>query len=444
MYTSYPDVKTGNDFMRQRIVLFIGLAVLLLSSCVVAGAQSDEIEWLDAQEYTLYWGDEINHSGYLITASDFSPAKPTDNENDYVMLTVSSIYHDSWGAILANNTEISNNSVFDDRLNITALEIVTGNDIPAPYTTLNVAISNSTGSLPVKMTWMDATLEFEDRMSNEVYIDERAHFSMKIKNLKEISLESVSINEFIPPEFVFDPDSDIKWNLSFDPYETKTLEYSLKALRPGTYKFNGTIITVEHEGRTYSKELNSSNLTVHGPFISINKSISNSNVFLNDQVNISLDISNEGDRAAHVAISDQLPIGAVLVSSNTGMDSVLRSGANISLDYSVRMEKLGDIVIPAAQVKFVDSKEYEGIIYSEKQIMHVLSPGDTTSSDVYGYQDYLDETSYDEEYPEYVEDAVETDESVPEESEDHGKVQFLYDILDSISGFLKNTKDKIL
>lgn len=441
MYISYPDVKTGNDFMRQRIILFIGLLVLLVNSCIVAGAQSNEIEWLDAQEYTLYWGDEINHSGYFITASDFSPAKPTDYENDYVMLTVTSIYHDSWGAILANNTEISNNSVFDDRLNITALEIVTGNDIPAPYTTLSVAISNSTGSLPVKITWMDATFEFEERMSKEVYIDERAHLSMKIKNLKAIPQESVSINKFIPPEFVFDPDSDVKWNLSFDPYETKTLEYSLKALRPGTYLFNGTLIKVEHEGRTYFKELNTSNITIHGPFISINKSISKNSVSLSEQVNISLDVSNEGDRAAHVSISDQLPIGATLISSNTGMDSVLHPGAKISLDYSVRMEKSGDIVIPAAQVKFMDSKEYEGIIYSQKQLMHVLDPDETVPDNLYGDLDHTKESSYEEEY---AGNAAQSDETMLEKKQDHGKLQFLYDILDSISQFLKNTKDKIL
>jgi len=441
VYISYPDVKTGNDFMRQRIILFIGLLVLLVNSCIVAGAQSNEIEWLDAQEYTLYWGDEINHSGYFITASDFSPAKPTDYENDYVMLTVTSIYHDSWGAILANNTEISNNSVFDDRLNITALEIVTGNDIPAPYTTLSVAISNSTGSLPVKITWMDATFEFEERMSKEVYIDERAHLSMKIKNLKAIPQESVSINKFIPPEFVFDPDSDVKWNLSFDPYETKTLEYSLKALRPGTYLFNGTLIKVEHEGRTYFKELNTSNITIHGPFISINKSISKNSVSLSEQVNISLDVSNEGDRAAHVSISDQLPIGATLISSNTGMDSVLHPGAKISLDYSVRMEKSGDIVIPAAQVKFMDSKEYEGIIYSQKQLMHVLDPDETVPDNLYGDLDHTKESSYEEEY---AGNAAQSDETMLEKKQDHGKLQFLYDILDSISQFLKNTKDKIL
>ena len=55
-----------------------------------------------------------------------------------------------------------------------------------------------------------------------------------------------------------------------------------------------------------------------------------------------------------------------------------------------------------------------------------------------------------EEDVEYSEETVESDESsqqtqTSEEPEvDHGKLQFLYDILDKIIEFLKNTKDKIL
>ncbi|WP_292470932.1 hypothetical protein [Methanolobus sp.] len=423
--------------MWQRILLLIVLAAMLMNLCVIAGAQSDELDWLDSQEYTLYWGEEINHSGYLIKAADFSPAKPTDNENDYVFLSIKSIYGDSWSVILANNTDISNNTVFDDRLNITAFEIVTGNDIPSPYTTLSVAISNSTGSLPVKVSWINATFDFEDRNSHEVYMDERAYFTLEITNRKVIPVEQVSISRIIPPEFVLDPDSDSRWNLSFDPYEKKTLEYSIKALKPGTYEINGTLVMVEHEGRTYSRQLNASNLTIHGPFINLSKSLSSDSVILNDDVNFILTIANEGDRAAYITVSDQLPIGAVLLSGETGVSRVLPAEESISLNYSVRMDKAGDIIIPAAQAKFVDSKEYEGIVYSRKQLIHVQNP-DGELEDVNG------EDSSDNLYEEYVDDVPVIGENTIEEKEDHGKLQFLYDILSSITDFLKNTKDKIL
>ena len=61
--------------MKQQIFLFIGLTVLLSHLCIIASAQSSDVEWLTAEEYTLYWGDEVNHSGYFIKAEDFLPGK---------------------------------------------------------------------------------------------------------------------------------------------------------------------------------------------------------------------------------------------------------------------------------------------------------------------------------------------------------------------------------
>ncbi len=433
--------------MRQRSLLIIGMAVLLMELCIVAGAQSDEVEWLDAQEYTLYWGDEINHSGYLIKAGDFSPSKAFDVDTDYVMLSISSVHHDSWGAILAvNNSQISNSTEFDDRLNITAIEVVTGNDIPSPYTTISVAVSNSTGTLPVTVKWIDATLGSEERNSDEIYIDERAHFSLELKNLRDIRLGSVNVKKFIHPEFVLDPDNTIKWNLSFDPYEKKTIEYSLRALKPGTFEFNGTLLTVEHEGMIYSRELNASNLVVHGPFINVSKNISHDIVGLGDEVNITVNVVNEGDRAAHVKVSDQLPVGAVLLQGDTADSRVLHANNSLSLVYSVRMDKAGDIVIPSACVDFIDSKEYEGTVYSRKKVVNVRGSHEVPAKDLYDEgmtSDKVPEKEYTGNTSDYP-DVNSSIHDVASESEDHGKLQFLYDIFGSLTGFLKDTKDKIL
>ncbi|MDG6244256.1 MAG: hypothetical protein QCH31_07690 [Methanolobus sp.] len=430
--------------MRLPIVFFIGLVLLLANTCNIADARSDNVEWLEAKEYTLYWGDEINHSGYLIKAVDFSPAKPKDTDNDYVMLSISSIYHDSWGAILANNTAtaIPNNTVFDNRLNITALEIVTGNNIPSPYTTINVAVSNSTEIPPVVLSWMDSAFELKEQSSNEIYIDERAYFNLKLTNLNTIPMPSVTISKELPKDLVFDPDSDSRWELSFPPHGKKTLEFSMKALKPGTYELNGTLITVEHDGRTYSKELNASTLVVHGPYINVSKSLSSDNVELNGEVNITLEITNEGDRAAHVKISDQLPAGAVLLFGENAASRVLHADESISIIYSIRMGKAGEIVVPASRARFVDSKGYEGTVHSGKTLIHVRDPFDTKNEDGfdedlyshYSYEDHND--TYTEDLPEPVSDAS--------EKQDHGRLQFLHDILGSITGFLKDTKDKIL
>ncbi|MBP1909105.1 hypothetical protein [Methanolobus bombayensis] len=429
--------------MKQQLFLLIGLTVLLFSLCIVASAQSDDVEWLEAEEYTLYWGDEVNHSGYLIKAEDFSSAGPSDDENDYVMLTITSMYDDSWGAILSNNTGgLSNNTAFDDRLNITALEIVTGNDIASPYTVLSVAISNSTESIPKTITRMDATFEFDEDFSDEVYMGERAYYSLEMRYLMGDSPGSLMIETEMPDGIVFDPDSDGVWNYSFKPNNIRTLEYSVKALKPGTYEINGTQIEMNLGEKTYSKEMNSSTLVVHGPYIVVTKTLSSDNVSLNNNVNISVEVVNEGDRAAYVSLSDQPPIGGKVISGVMGGSLVLHPDNTFLVEYSVRMDKVGDIVIPSATAKFVDSNEYSGTAYSKRSILQVIDP-DVVVASSSGNKEITDET--------HIEETVQSDAS-PEQSsqnfaeteEDHGKLQVLYDILDRITEFLNNTKEKIL
>ena len=337
--------------MKQQIFLFIGLTVLLSHLCIVASAQSSDVEWLTAEEYTLYWGDEVNHSGYFIKAEDFSPAKAFDVDTDYVMLRIDSVYGDSWGAILGvNNTQITNNTVFDERLNITAIEVVTGNDISSPYTVLSVAISNSTGSLPTKVSWINASLKFREHYSDEVYIDERAYFLLEMENLLSVPLDDVTVEVKLPEDLVMDPDSDTKWNFSFGPYQKKMLDYSLKGLKPGTYELNGTVIKVNYEGKSYSRILNDTELIIHGPLINVSKYAYPESAILHDEINITIDVVNDGDRAAHITVSDQLPAGATVISGVAGGSLVLHPEDTFSLNYTVRMDRAGDIVIPSAKV----------------------------------------------------------------------------------------------
>jgi len=81
--------------MNQILTKLICLLMVTICLCGFAGAESnsdtssdDDLEWLDAEEYTLYWGDEVNSSSYLINAVDFSPSKAFDSDNDYVVLSV--------------------------------------------------------------------------------------------------------------------------------------------------------------------------------------------------------------------------------------------------------------------------------------------------------------------------------------------------------------------
>jgi hypothetical protein len=41
-------------------------SVAMCIDIATAQIEEEDIEWLDAEEYTLYWGDQVNASGYLI------------------------------------------------------------------------------------------------------------------------------------------------------------------------------------------------------------------------------------------------------------------------------------------------------------------------------------------------------------------------------------------
>ncbi|MBW6471187.1 MAG: hypothetical protein K0A90_08210, partial [Methanosarcinaceae archaeon] len=93
---------------------------------------------------------------------------------------------------------------------------------------------------------------------------------------------------------------------------------------------------------------------------------------LNDVINITVYVWNEGDRAAHVYISDEIPAGTTKLSGETSADMVLQPSRNYTMQYSIKMDRIGDITIPSAKAQFMDAKRYGDIIESKKQIISVI------------------------------------------------------------------------
>lgn len=436
--------------MNQSLIKLVSLLMTIICLCGFAGAEDsdsssdDAIEWFDAEEYTLYWGDEVNSSNYLISAIDFSPSKPSDSDNDYVILSILTNRSESWSTILAlNNSDISDYKNFEDRINISVVEIVTGNDIPAPYTTISVSISKEDVHTVPVIKWIDATLSIEEKRTNEIYMDERAHVDIIIKNLGSDPLESIELVQEIPEGLIFDPDVNMNWNFSLDGYGQRTYKYSLKALKPGEYTFSGTQVFVHSGGRTHSKTLNDSELIVHGPFINMTKNLSSESVLLGDVVSVNVSLSNDGDRAAHVSLMDELPPGGVLIDGDMGVSRVFHPGDNISITYSMRMDKEGRIIVPSAKARFIDSKEYEGLVYSSRVVLNVGHVPEIVDSDFDDdYLDYLDDNyepeSEDTYGSEYSDEAISNTVDDGSGEKEHGIFQPVFDLIDYIKSFFSN------
>ncbi len=342
------------------------IVFILLTTGNVAAAEED-IHWSEPEEITLYWGEEVNSSGYIIRADDFSTAGAFDVPYDHVMIAIENDRLEQWSCLLSlNNSDIPDTYTIEDRLKIQALRIVTGNDIPAPYTTLNITVSNKTLPSTTGISWINSTILATRTLSSDIYMDERAYLTTEIINLRGKYLEEVRLNSTLPIQLFPDPDTDINSTFKLAPYGQTSQEFSIKALKPGTYIIPPAQITVKHEGRIYRKYLNASNITIHGPYMNISKNliIDSNNT---DILNIKVTVTNEGDRAAHVHIIDTIPSGSILVKGESEREMVLFPKNVTELEYSIRLQPDNrDILIPDAKVEYCDAKGYTSTASSGK------------------------------------------------------------------------------
>jgi len=360
--------------MDQRSMLFAAVMVtcLLLLQQPVTAKGTEDTQWLTPLNITLYWGEQVRIDGYTITAQDFSPSKPVDLPDDYVMLNVKSNASRSWGAILAlNNTMIPNETILDGSIKLSAKKIVTGNNIPTPYATIEVALANiSSVSKPIP--WINSVIRVKRLPTNEAYVDERVHILIEVISLKDISLENIHINETVPDGFIIDPDiEDTCWTIGLRPREKRSISYSIRALRPGTFLIPGMQMSFDHNGVTHRLQTNASEIVIHGPYIDVNKSFIYQDLGTDGLLNITLQVNNTGDRAAYVQLTDRIPENCKLISGNLSRSQVMQPSDVWVLEYSVLVGSRENIVIPGATVKFVDSREYGDTFESESYLFQI-------------------------------------------------------------------------
>lgn len=358
-------MKNPNMRIHDLCDLQVILAILLIMIIPVT-AQDDGL-WKDPENYTLYWGEEINVSGYSIKASDFSQSEPIDTEVDFVLLSIADNNSNSWSAVLgANNSIFPSLKVVDGKFKIEALNVTTGTDIPTPYTKIAVYIANETKKETI--TWINDTLLVSRTSGNEMYIDQRVHVTVSITNLKGLAFDNVTIVETLPEGLILDPDTDLDSTINLDPYEKYNYHYSVRALKPGNYTLQPTEISLERFGIIRTVFTNTTNLTFNGPYINLTKTAELGSVRADGSgymIDITINVSNEGNRAAYTSIVDTLPEDTTLVDGSLGFSKVIIPSAEESVTYRVFTPMEDKVSIPSATAEFSDSKGYSNTVRSK-------------------------------------------------------------------------------
>ncbi|MCD4821642.1 MAG: hypothetical protein K8R11_06160 [Methanococcoides sp.] len=332
-------------------------------------AAEENGNWEERINYTLYWGDSIDVNGSLITAHDFSKAKPFDVDTDYVMLTILSESSEEWNAMLSiNNSALPDSKIIKGRLNITALEVVTGNDIPSPYTKIGVSIFNVTTS--EADSWVNTTLQVSKTKLKNANIDERAYITIQLHNLRGSNIEDISINETLPENLILDPEIEDIHIADLSSYSKEVIQYSVKALYPGNYTIPPTEIRFVNKGITYFQYSNSTNLIVHGPYINATKTVK-INETDPEVLDFTVNVKNEGDRAAHIRVHDEMIIDSKFIDGKTSANLVIFPENTTNLSYSVHMNSIHSyMIVPSAVIEFTDAKGYSGTVRTNRYYLN--------------------------------------------------------------------------
>jgi hypothetical protein len=220
--------------------------------------------------------------------------------------------------------------------------------------------------------WINNVIRVKRLPADEANIDERVYIMVEVMNLKDIPLENIHINETVPDGFITDPDIDnTNWNIKLNPREKRSLGYSMRALRPGTFLIPGMKLSIEHNGVSHIMQTNASEIVIHGPYIDVKKSFIYQDMGTEGLLNVTLRVNNTGDRAAYVQLTDRIPENCQLIDGNLSKSQVMQPSDVWELKYSVLLRSTGSVVIPGANVSFVESREYSDTFESASYVLEI-------------------------------------------------------------------------
>jgi hypothetical protein len=233
-----------------------------------------------------------------------------------------------------------------------------------------------------KSTSTAESIDYEIRGADE-YSFLRTH----VYNMGLYAIDNMNVQFSVIPEDI--AISEIYESGDYSSMDTDGQYYlgqKLVPIAPGTYTFDKVVVTASFFGENYSWESGSHTLKVHGPHIVVNKKLTKTD----SDYTVSLDLSNDGDRAAWINLTDTIPddvnyVSGSLEKSLEGSDLplsewdlrttvvdgtqkvsvegvLLPPGSTLSMSYEFSSEELPNL--PAAVCEFKSIWGYEGEVQS--------------------------------------------------------------------------------
>jgi uncharacterized repeat protein (TIGR01451 family) len=264
----------------------------------------------------------------------------------------------------------------DKEFNIAAN--ITGTDIKA-----NEFDYGNAKTISVEKKW---NLIVSKSFPEESSFGETIPVSVSVRNNGLCDLNNIVLNDSIVSGMHLRENRTLNKTLSLKSGERaeKALEYSLIPESTGdfTLPLCVAVFTLPNGQREEISSNNSSDtITIYEPDVIVTKTVDKQQMNVGDNVTVTITAQNNKNVKLSVRVNDTLPPGAKLVAGETSLKQLLQSNGDwMSINYTIQMNKEGEIKLPACKANFTDVGKKSIEVSSDTPIVYVGSPISLTAN----------------------------------------------------------------
>nr|QNO42729.1 hypothetical protein APGODIHH_00018 [Methanosarcinales archaeon ANME-2c ERB4] len=221
-------------------------------------------------------------------------------------------------------------------------------------------------------------------------VSEWSTVELRVYNVGFYSVRNLNITDSLIPDGFEIAETHTKGSPACVSEETPySIGYKLFPTKPGKYTFDAPSVEADFYGKDFSWESSGVTITVHGPHINLTKTVAEPE---GGAYKVTLNLRNDGDRAAYINLTDTVPAGAGYIeeSAEEGIiggglplaewdldlcrvdDShritvegvLLPPGTSLEASYLIRPDRFDKLDLPHAEVWFRARNYYEGVVRS--------------------------------------------------------------------------------
>lgn len=218
---------------------------------------------------------------------------------------------------------------------------------------------------------------------------ETAQINLTVHNMADFST-LVNVYDELPESFLPADIESLKWTVILDPDSSTFISYQAMPTMTGSFTLFPASVEWIKDGETYVAQYAGSQnvIDVHGARVVAEKLLSRNVLYVGENTDVRIILTNIGDEDAEVSFSDTIPMGVKVTGGESEWSGSLGAGERKDFVYTMQYGEAGDTALPGVEVSFVDSHDNHGSTVSNTVNMYVDELYSTDSQN-----SYLEQTS---------------------------------------------------